>query len=243
MSDCLQNATWLERSLDQRATTILKVATEIVRQQDAFFVHGVSALKPMTMKMVADAIGMHESTVSRVSANKYMLTPRGMFEFRYFFTVAIGTSNGAEEGHSSEAVRQRIRALIDKETPDAILSDDALVAMLKQRGHRHRETHRRQIPRGHEHRLFRAAPPRKTGACRRRMAERIAAPHAQSRHFSACAASQSCFFRPICGLGGRLKTNNHEELPMGLRVSGKHMDIGDAFRERIEDRIEEALSK
>jgi len=134
MSDCLQNATWLERSLDQRATTILKVATEIVRQQDAFFVHGVSALKPMTMKMIADGIGMHESTVSRVSANKYMLTPRGMFEFRYFFTVAIGTSNGTEEGHSSEAVRQRIRALVDKETPESILSDDSLVTMLKEEG-------------------------------------------------------------------------------------------------------------
>lgn len=134
MSDCLQNATWLERSLDQRATTILKVATEIVRQQDAFFVQGVSALKPMTMKMVADAIGMHESTISRVSANKYMLTPRGMFEFRYFFTVAIGASNGAEESHSSEAVRQRIRALIDRESPDAVLSDDSLVTMLKNEG-------------------------------------------------------------------------------------------------------------
>ncbi|GAB4360402.1 MAG: RNA polymerase factor sigma-54 [Oricola sp.] len=134
MSDCLQNATWLERSLDQRATTILKVASEIVRQQDAFFVHGVSALKPMTMKMVADAIGMHESTVSRVSANKYMLTPRGMFEFRYFFTVAIGAGNGTEEGHSSEAVRQRIRALIDSESPDAVLSDDSLVAILKKEG-------------------------------------------------------------------------------------------------------------
>ena len=134
MSDCLQNATWLERSLDQRATTILKVATEIVRQQDAFLVHGVSALKPMTMKMVADAIGMHESTVSRVSANKYMLTPRGMFEFRYFFTVAIPASDGADEGHSSEAVRQRIRALIEKETPDAVLSDDSLVAILKDEG-------------------------------------------------------------------------------------------------------------
>jgi RNA polymerase sigma-54 factor len=134
MSECLQNATWLERSLDQRATTILKVATEIVRQQDAFFVHGVSALRPMTMKMVADAIGMHESTVSRVSANKYMLTPRGMLEFRYFFTVSIAASAAGEDGHSSEAVRQRIRSLIDRETPEAILSDDALVAMLKQEG-------------------------------------------------------------------------------------------------------------
>ncbi|WP_193177976.1 RNA polymerase factor sigma-54 [Oricola nitratireducens] len=134
MSECLQNATWLERSLDQRATTILKVATEIVRQQDAFLVQGVSALKPMTMKMVADAIGMHESTISRVSANKYMLTPRGMFEFRYFFTVAIGASDGTDESHSSEAVRQRIRALIDKETPDAVLSDDSLVTMLRKEG-------------------------------------------------------------------------------------------------------------
>ena len=134
MSECLQNATWLERSLDQRATTILKVATEIVRQQDGFFVHGVSALKPMTMKMVADAIGMHESTVSRVSANKFMLTPRGMLEFRYFFTVAIAASNGGEDGHSSESVRQRIRALIDRETADAVLSDDTLVTMLKKEG-------------------------------------------------------------------------------------------------------------
>ncbi|MCI5077901.1 RNA polymerase factor sigma-54 [Oricola sp.] len=134
MSECLQNATWLERSLDQRATTILKVATEIVRQQDGFFMRGVSALKPMTMKMVADAIGMHESTVSRVSANKYMLTPRGMLEFRYFFTVSIPASGAGEDGHSSEAVRQRIRALIDAETPEAVLSDDALVSMLKTEG-------------------------------------------------------------------------------------------------------------
>lgn len=134
MSECLQNATWLERSLDQRATTVLKVATEIVRQQDGFLVRGVSALKPMTMKMVADAIGMHESTISRVSANKYMLTPRGLFEFRYFFTVSIAASDGGEDGHSSEAVRQRIRSLIDKETPESVLSDDSLVTILKDEG-------------------------------------------------------------------------------------------------------------
>jgi len=84
--------------------------------------------------MVADAIAMHESTVSRVSANKYMLTPRGMFEFRYFFTVAIGASNGLDEGHSSEAVRQRIRALIERESPDSVLSDDSLVAILRKEG-------------------------------------------------------------------------------------------------------------
>jgi RNA polymerase sigma-54 factor len=134
MSDCLQNATWLERSLDQRATTILKVAAEIVRQQDAFLVHGVSKLRPMTMRMIADAIGMHESTISRVSSNKYMLTPRGLFEFRYFFTVSIAASNIDDDGHSSESVRQRIRALIDAETPDAVLSDDALVSMLAKEG-------------------------------------------------------------------------------------------------------------
>jgi RNA polymerase sigma-54 factor len=134
MSECLQNATWLERSLDQRATTVLKVATEIVRQQDAFFVNGVSGLRPMTMKIVADAINMHESTISRVSTNKFMLTPRGMFEFRYFFTVAIGANQGADDGHSSEAVRQRIRALIDAEAPSSVLSDDSLVTMLEKEG-------------------------------------------------------------------------------------------------------------
>ena len=98
IADCMANATWLERSLDQRATTILKVATEIVRQQDGFLTDGVSGLKPMTMKSVADAISMHESTVSRIASNKYMMTPRGLFEIRYFFTVAIsGTGDGAEE--------------------------------------------------------------------------------------------------------------------------------------------------
>ncbi len=134
IADCLANATWLERSLDQRATTILKVATEIVRQQDSFFLQGVSGLKPMTMKMVADAISMHESTVSRIASNKYMLTPRGLFEIRYFFTVAIaGTGNGSTE-HSSESVRQRIRDLISNEAIDKILSDDTLVELLKNEG-------------------------------------------------------------------------------------------------------------
>ncbi len=134
MSQCLQDANWLERALDQRATTILKVAAEIVRQQDAFLVHGVSRLRPMTMRSVADAISMHESTVSRVSANKYMLTPRGLFEFRYFFTVAItGTGPGSED-HSSESVRQRIREMIDAEVPSQVLSDDAIVERLATEG-------------------------------------------------------------------------------------------------------------
>ena len=133
LANCLQSANWLTRSLDQRARTILKVATEIVRQQDAFLIHGVRHLKPLNLKMVADAIGMHESTVSRVTANKYMLTPRGVFELRYFFTAAISAVEG-EEAHSAEAVRARIRELIDAEKPIAVLSDDAIVDILKTNG-------------------------------------------------------------------------------------------------------------
>src|SRR5690606_12405610 len=97
---------------------------------DAFFVHGVRHLKPLNLKTVADAIGMHESTVSRVTANKYMLTPRGVFELRYFFTAAIGSAEGGE-AHSSEAVRDRIRQLIDEEQPQNVLSDDAIVDHLR----------------------------------------------------------------------------------------------------------------
>ena len=95
-------ATWLVRSLDQRAKTILKVAREIVRQQDAFLVHGVRHLRPLNLKTVAEAIEMHESTVSRVTSNKYMATQRGIFELKYFFTTAIGSAEGGEahgEGH------------------------------------------------------------------------------------------------------------------------------------------------
>ncbi len=133
LSDCLQSANWLTRSLDQRARTILKVATEIVRQQDAFLLHGIRHLRPLNLRTVADAIGMHESTVSRVTANKYMMTPRGLFELRYFFTVAIASAEGGE-AHSSEAVRDRIRELIAREDPAEILSDDTLVDMLKRSG-------------------------------------------------------------------------------------------------------------
>ncbi|TGP54093.1 RNA polymerase factor sigma-54 [bacterium M00.F.Ca.ET.230.01.1.1] len=133
LAECLQNANWLTRSLDQRAKTILKVASEIVRQQDAFLVHGVRHLKPLNLRTVADAIGMHESTVSRVTANKYMLTPRGVFELRYFFTASIASAEGGE-AHSSEAVRDRIKQLIDEEKPADVLSDDAIVDMLKESG-------------------------------------------------------------------------------------------------------------
>ncbi len=129
LDNCLSNATWLAKSLDQRARTILAVSREIVRQQDAFLVHGISALKPLNLKTVAEAIGMHESTVSRVTSNKFMATPRGIFELKYFFTAAIAASDGSE-AHSAEAVRHRIKQLIDAETANSVLSDDAIVDML-----------------------------------------------------------------------------------------------------------------
>lgn len=134
LSECLQNASWLTRSLDQRAKTIIKVATEIVRQQDGFLMNGVDHLRPLNLKTVAEAIKMHESTVSRVTSNKYMLTPRGMFELKYFFTVSIGSAEEGGDSHSAEAVRHRIRQLIAQETPDAVLSDDDIVISLKRGG-------------------------------------------------------------------------------------------------------------
>ncbi|HBF31039.1 RNA polymerase factor sigma-54 [Rhizobium sp.] len=133
LTECLQTANWLTRSLDQRAKTIMKVASEIIRQQDAFLRYGVDHLRPLNLKTVADAIKMHESTVSRVTANKYMLTPRGLFELKYFFSVSISSAEGGDS-HSAEAVRHRIRALIAQEGPDSILSDDDIVDSLKKGG-------------------------------------------------------------------------------------------------------------
>jgi RNA polymerase sigma-54 factor len=133
LAECLQNATWLIRALDQRARTILKVANEIVRQQDAFFNRGVEHLRPLNLKTVAEAIGMHESTVSRVTANKYMATSRGIFELKYFFTSAIPAAHGGE-AHSAEAVRHRIKQLIDGEETASILSDDTIVDKLREAG-------------------------------------------------------------------------------------------------------------
>jgi RNA polymerase sigma-54 factor len=130
LSEQMSNANWLVKSLDQRARTILKVASEIVRQQDSFFVYGVKHLRPLNLRAVADAISMHESTVSRVTSNKYIATTRGVFEMKYFFTSAIGATTG-DVAHSAEAVRFRIKELIDAEEPKAILSDDRLVELLK----------------------------------------------------------------------------------------------------------------
>jgi RNA polymerase sigma-54 factor len=133
LKERLYAANWLAEALHRRATTILKVAAEIVRQQDAFFRHGVVSLRPLILRDIADAIGMHESTISRVTSNKYMATPRGLYELKYFFTSAIPASGG-NGTHSAEAVRHRIRALIDGEPPNGPLSDGRIVELLNDEG-------------------------------------------------------------------------------------------------------------
>jgi RNA polymerase sigma-54 factor len=133
LNDRLAAANWLVKTLHQRATTIMKVASEIVRQQENFLLHGIQHLKPMIRRDIAEAIGMHESTVSRVTTNKYMATPRGLFELRYFFSAAIQGANGTGS-HSAESVRSRIKELVDAEPADEILSDDRLVAILQRQG-------------------------------------------------------------------------------------------------------------
>lgn len=133
LADCLQSANWLVKALDQRQRTIIKVAHEIVKQQEAFFLRGVEHLRPLTLRQVAEAIGMHESTVSRVTSNKYLSCARGLFELKYFFTSAIQSADGGE-AVSAEAVKSAIKALIAAEDPQAILSDDTLVDLLKARG-------------------------------------------------------------------------------------------------------------
>ncbi len=133
LTERLANANWLVRSLQQRAQTILKVAAEIIRQQDAFLRLGVAHLRPIILRDIAEAVELHESTVSRVTANKYIATPRGTFELKYFFTTAIHGTDGGD-AHSAEAVRHRIRGLIELEAPAEILSDDAIVAVLRREG-------------------------------------------------------------------------------------------------------------
>lgn len=133
LNECLQSANWLMKALDQRARTIVKVATEIVTRQEGFFRHGVSHLKPLTLRAVAETIGMHESTVSRVTSNKYLACERGLYELKYFFTSGIQSSDGGDAA-SSEAVKSRIKALIGAEDAERILSDDQLVEMLKAEG-------------------------------------------------------------------------------------------------------------
>jgi RNA polymerase sigma-54 factor len=132
LSDCLASANWLVKALDQRQRTIVKVATEIVKQQEGFFLNGVSHLRPLTLRQVAEAIEMHESTVSRVTSNKYLSCARGLFELKYFFTSAIQASDGGD-AVSAQAVKSAIRALIAGEGAK-ILSDDTLVEQLNAKG-------------------------------------------------------------------------------------------------------------
>ena len=132
LTERLASANWLVRSLQQRAQTILRVAAEIVRQQDGFLQHGVAHLRPLILRDIAEAVEMHESTVSRVTSNKYIATPRGTYELKYFFTTALHGTNGEE--HSAEAVRHRIRGMIDAEGPEDVLSDDAIVVVLRREG-------------------------------------------------------------------------------------------------------------
>jgi len=132
VAEKLQTANWLVKSLQQRSQTILKVAAEIVRQQDGFFRHGVSHLRPLILRDIAEAVEMHESTVSRVTSHKYIATLRGIFELKYFFTTAIAGTSG--ESHSAEAVRHRIREMVASEGAEDVLSDDAIVAVLRREG-------------------------------------------------------------------------------------------------------------
>lgn len=129
---CKQKANWLTRILDQRAQTVLNVGEQIITHQQAFLESGAVALKPLTMQMVADAIEMHESTISRVANQKYMMTPQGLFEYRYFFNAAIRGKTG--DDIASEAVRTKIRTLIAQETIDSVLSDEAIVQKLDAEG-------------------------------------------------------------------------------------------------------------
>ncbi len=133
ISECLQSANWLIKSLDQRARTILSVASELVRQQDGFLANGVQDLRPLNLRAIAEVVGIHESTVSRVTSNKYVATPRGVFELKYFFTSALSAADGGDD-HSSEAVREQLRGLIEGETAGTVLSDDKLVDMLRTSG-------------------------------------------------------------------------------------------------------------
>ena len=133
LSEKLADANWLVKALDQRQKTILKVSSEIVRQQEGFFRKGVSQLKPLTLRAVAETVGLHESTVSRVTSNKYLLCDRGTYELKYFFTSGVGSADGAGTA-SAEAVKAAIKQLIDAEDPKAILSDDTLVDLLKAKG-------------------------------------------------------------------------------------------------------------
>ncbi|USG61540.1 RNA polymerase factor sigma-54 [Sneathiella marina] len=133
LSECLSTANWLVKSLDQRAQTILKVATALVAEQEMFFTQGIEFLRPLNLKTIADNISMHESTVSRVTSNKYIASQRGIFELKYFFTSAINSTSGGDS-HSAASVRHKLKRLVDDEAPNKILSDDKIVELMKLEG-------------------------------------------------------------------------------------------------------------
>ncbi len=133
IADCMGNASWLTKSLDQRAQTILKVATEIVKQQDMFFAEGIEHLRPLNLKTVAEAIKMHESTISRVTSNKFLMCDQGIFELKYFFSSSIAASDG-DEGHASQSVKHIIKQMVDAENPVKVMSDDQIVLRLQETG-------------------------------------------------------------------------------------------------------------
>ena len=134
LSEQLAGANWLVRALDQRQRTIVKVASEIVKQQEGFFLNGVAHMRPLTLRQVAEAIGMHESTVSRVTSNKYLSCARGLFELKYFFSSGISDTQG-DGAVSAEAVKSRIKAMIEAEDGKAILSDETIAQKLSAEGH------------------------------------------------------------------------------------------------------------
>ena len=134
IAECFQTANWLVKALHQRAQTILRVSTEIVRHQEAFLERGVQYLKPLVLRDIGQALDVHESTVSRVTTNKYIATPRGIFELKYFFTFAVGESLNGDDAPSAEAVRYRIKALIEAESLENVLSDDKIVSILRKDG-------------------------------------------------------------------------------------------------------------
>lgn len=198
------------RCLDQRARTILKVASEIVRQQDAFLAFGVTHLRPLNLKTVAEAIGMHESTVSRVTSNKYVSTPRGVFELKFFFTAAIASTGGGE-AHSAESVRHRIRQLIEAERPgEDVHSDDRIVEILKGSGV---DIARRTVAK------YREAMRIPSSTERRRQLATAADPEIDSAPGTA---------RPE---------------GMKVQVTGKHVDVGSALRERVVGEITESIGR
>ena len=134
LSEQLASANWLVRALDQRQRTIIKVASAIVKQQEGFFLHGVAHMRPLTLRQIAEEIGMHESTVSRVTSNKYLSCPRGLFELKYFFSSGISATEG-DGAVSAEAVKSRIKAMIEAEDAKAILSDETIAQRLSAEGH------------------------------------------------------------------------------------------------------------